>query len=417
MNMLRTRSAVSPVRRRFDEAPPALPRVDDVVAAEQPDEPLHCLRPDVITAAAEAFVGGFPGSVLYAVKCNPEPRVLRALWGGGVRCFDCASPAEVALVRQMFPAASIHYMHPVKARSAIRIAWTQYGVRDFVLDSADELAKILAETGAGQAADRGLIVRLAVRNVGAYDLSGKFGATPEAAAQLLAAARPHAARLGLSFHVGSQCLDPQAYAHALARAAAVIEAAGVAVDIIDVGGGFPVSYPGITPPPLQAYMAAIAGARARLGLNGVTFWAEPGRALAAAGTSVVVQIQHRRGDALYVNDGVYGSLSDAGSPRFTFPCRLIRAESAPAEGALRPFRLFGPTCDSVDRMDGPFVLPADAREGDWIEIGQLGAYGAALRTAFNGFDRARLVDVGDAPLLATPGYPLQPLQEQKDHLR
>jgi ornithine decarboxylase len=151
-------------------------------------------------------------------------------------------------------------------------------------------------------------------------------------------------------------------------------------------------------------MVAIADARAKLGFADVTLWAEPGRALVAAGTSVVVQIQHRRGDALYINDGVYGSLSDAGAPGFRFPVRLIRAGRAPVAAATMPFRLFGPTCDSADRMDGPFMLPADAREGDWIEIGQLGAYGAALRTAFNGFDRARLTDVCDAPLLATPGH-------------
>ena len=401
--MLLTKSAVSPVRRRFD-APPTLPRIDDVVAAERPDEPLHCLRPNVITATAQVFVAGFPGSVLYAVKCNPEPRVLRALWAGGIRHFDCASPAEVALVRQMFPEASIHYMHPVKPRRAIRSAWGDYGVRDFVFDSADELAKIIAETGGDGSGDRGLVVRLAVRNGGAYDLTGKFGASPETTVRLLAAARPHAARLGVSFHVGSQCLDPQAYATAMAAAAEVIAAAGVPVDILDVGGGFPVSYPEVTPPPLSAYMAAVAEARDRLGLGGVALWAEPGRALAAAGTSVVVQIQHRRGSALYINDGVYGSLSDAGAPGFRFPGRLIRIGGPIAAEMMQPFRLFGPTCDSADRMEGPFLLPADTNEGDWIEIGQLGAYGAALRTAFNGFDRARLVDVCDAPLLATPGH-------------
>lgn len=403
MNMLLSKSAVSPVRRRFD-APPTLPCVDDVVAAERPDEPLHCLRPELITATSRQFVAGFPGSVLYAVKCNPEPRVLRALWAGGVRHFDCASPAEVTLIRQMFPAASIHYMHPVKSRSAIRLAWADYGVRDFVLDSDAEFAKIIAETGGDDDADRGLVVRLAVRNGGAYDLTGKFGAAPELAARLLAAARPYAARLGLSFHVGSQCLDPQAYAAAMAVAAEVIAAAGVAVDILDVGGGFPVSYPEVTPPPLPAYMAAIAEARESLGLGAIALWAEPGRALAAAGTSVVVQIQHRRDGALYINDGVYGSLSDAGGPGFRFPARLIRIGRPPAAGPLQPFRLFGPTCDSADRMEGPFLLPADTGEGDWIEIGQLGAYGAALRTAFNGFDRARLVDVCDPPLLATPGH-------------
>lgn len=402
MNMLMTRSAVSPVRRRFD-APPSLPTVDAVVAAERPDEPLHCLRPDVIAAAARGFVAGFPGSVLYAVKCNPEPRVLRALWAGGVRRFDCASPAEVALVRQMFPAASIHYMHPVKPRSAIRTAHGDFGVRDFVLDSREELDKILAVTGAA-ANGRGLFVRLAVQNAGAYDLTGKFGAAADAAAELLAAARPHAERLGLSFHVGSQCLRPGAYAEAMTLAAQVMAAAGVAVDVLDVGGGFPVSYPEITPPPLPAYMAAIAAARDDLGLGGIELWAEPGRALAAAGTSVVVQVQHRRDDALYINDGVYGSLSDAGAPGFRFPARLIRPGSTDGTARQQPFRLFGPTCDSADRMAGPFLLPADTGEGDWIEIGQLGAYGAALRTAFNGFDRARLVDVCDPPLLATPGH-------------
>jgi ornithine decarboxylase len=343
--------------------------------------------------------------VLYAVKCNAEPRVLRALWKGGVRHFDCASPAEISLVRQMFPEAAIHYMHPVKARPAIREAWHAHGVRDFVFDGAEELAKIVAETGGEGAPGRGLLVRLAVANGGAYDLTGKFGAEPAEAARLLRAARPLAARLGLCFHVGSQCLDPAAYAHALAVAAEVVGASGVPVDVIDVGGGFPVSYPDVTPPPLAAYFAEIEGAVARLGLSGVERWAEPGRALVASGTSVVVQVQLRRGDALYVNDGVYGSLSDAGAPRFRFPARLIREEDAAADGQLRGFRLFGPTCDSADRMDGPFLLPADVGEGDWIEIGQLGAYGAALRTGFNGFDRARLVEVADAPLLATPGHP------------
>jgi ornithine decarboxylase len=403
MTKILAKSAVSPVRRRFDIVP-QLPRVDAVVAAEAPHEPLHCLRPRVVEAAARTFVDGFPGRTLYAVKCNPEPRVLRAVWAGGVRHFDCASPAEIALVRQMFPEAAIHYMHPVKSRAAIREAARRHGVSDFVLDSEPELRKILAETQVLADSERGLFVRLSVSNSGAYNLTGKFGAAPADAARLLAAARPNAGRLGVCFHVGSQCLEPRAYSDALALVARVIREAGVSVNVIDVGGGFPVSYPDVTPPPLAAYFAEIVGAVHRLGLSGVGLWAEPGRALVASGTSVVVQVQLRRGDALYINDGVYGSLSDAGTPRFRFPVRLIRDPAGPSLARLRPFRLFGPTCDSVDRMEGPFLLPDDVREGDWIEIGQLGAYGAALRTAFNGFDRARLVDVCDPPLLSTPGY-------------
>jgi ornithine decarboxylase len=359
MSQLRARTAVSLQRHQRAAALPLLPMVDDLVA----------------------------------VKCNPEPAVLRAVWDGGVRHFDCASAGEVALVRHMFPDAQIHYMHPVKSRPAIREAWGVHGVRDFVFDSARELAKILDETkGSGEL---GLVVRIALPPSQAmYNLSGKFGAATEDAAELLRAARPHAARLGVSFHVGSQCLEPLAYRRAMVLAGEAIRLAGVPVEIIDVGGGFPVSYPDIDPPPLGAYFAEIEADLPA----GTRLWAEPGRALVAGGASVVVQVQLRRGDTLYVNDGVYGSLSDAGAPGFRFPTRLIRPDGE-STAELQGFALFGPTCDSADHMRGPFLLPADVDEGDWIEIGQLGAYGACLSTAFNGFDPARLVEVRDLPML------------------
>ena len=400
MSNLRVRTAVTPLRRRFPDVAIALPLVDDLVAIERPDVPMHCLRPAAIRATAHDFVQAFPGNVLYAVKCNPEPAVLRAIHAGGVTHFDCASIAEVALVRQMFPGAAIHFMHPIKARSAIREAWARHGVRDFVLDSAEELAKILHEIAVtGVDGDLGLIVRLALpKGSAVLDLSGKFGAPRTLVAELLRAARPDAARLGLSFHVGSQCLDPLAWRDALALAGEVIRDASVPLDIIDIGGGFPVPYPDIEPPPLGAFLAEIEAGFERLNLSNAQLWAEPGRALVACGGSVVVQVQHRRGDALYINDGVYGALADAGALGFRYPVRLIRPNGAQPSHALAGFSLFGPTCDSADTMRGPFHLPADIEEGDWIEIGQLGAYGGCLRTAFNGFDRARLVEVRDAPL-------------------
>jgi len=250
----------------------------------------------------------------------------------------------------------------------------------------------------------GLFVRLALPKGGAvYDLSGKFGAPLDEAAELLRAARPHAARLGIAFHVGSQCLEPNAYARAMALAGEAIANCGVPVDIVDIGGGFPVSYPDMEPPPFADYIAAIEAGAAALPA-GVRLWAEPGRALVAGGASVVVQVQLRRGDTLYVNDGVYGNLSDAGALGFRFPARRIRLGEADARERLADFALFGPTCDSADRMRGPFQLPADMREGDWVELGQLGAYGACLRTGFNGFGRADLVEVADPPMLATPGF-------------
>lgn len=408
MNTLRHRSAVSPLRRRFP-APAPLPSVDDLIANERPDVPMHCLRPATVEANTRAFVEAFPGHVLYAVKCNPEPGMLRAVNAGGVAHYDCASIAEIALVRQMFPDAVIHFMHPIKARSAIREAWARHGVRDFVLDSTEELAKILHETAAtGAAGELGLIVRLALpKGSAVLDLSGKFGAESTDAAVLLRAARTHASRLGLSFHVGSQCLDPLAWRAALALVGEVIRDAAVGVDIIDIGGGFPVAYPDVEPPPLGAFLAEIEAGFDRLHLPDAELWAEPGRALVAGGGSVVVQVQHRRGDALYVNDGVYGALADAGALGFRYPVRLIRPSGATPTAQLVGFSFFGPTCDSADTMRGPFHLPADIAEGDWIEIGQLGAYGGCLRTAFNGFDRAGMVEVSDGPLSHTPPIPIR----------
>jgi ornithine decarboxylase len=325
MNRLRARSAVSPLYGRFTDAA-VLPTVTDLVSAERPEEPMHCLRPAAVTTATAEFVAAFPGDVMYAVKCNPEPVILRAVRAGGVTHFDCASIGEVRLVRQMFADATIHFMHPVKARSAIGEAWERHDVRDFVLDTPDELAKIRKETAAtGVVGELGLIVRLALPKGGAVlDLSGKFGASADDAAALLHAARPHAARLGVSFHVGSQCLDPLAWRAALALTGEVLRVAGVAIDMIDVGGGFPVSYPDVDPPPLGAFISEIEAGVERLGLSDVRLWAEPGRALVASGASVVVQVQQRRGNALYVNDGVYGSLADAGALGFRYPVRLIR---------------------------------------------------------------------------------------------
>jgi ornithine decarboxylase len=352
-----------------------------------------------VTTTAAAFMEAFPGDVLYAAKCNPDPAVLRALAAGGIRHFDCASPQEIRLIRDMFPDADIHFMHPVKSRGAIREAWTQHGVRDFVLDTQQELDKILTETAAtGIAGALGLIVRIALPKGGArLDLSGKFGADAMQAAALLRAARPAAVRLGVSFHVGSQCLDPLAWRDALDLTAQVIRSAGVAIDIVDVGGGFPVAYPDQDPPDLGAIFAEIEDGFDRIGMPNARLWAEPGRALVAAGGSLVVQVQQRRGDALYVNDGVYGALSDAGALGFRYPVRMIRPDR-PGAVEFVPFSFYGPTCDSADVMRGPFVLPADIGEGDWIEIGQLGAYGACLRTAFNGFDRARIIEVSDDTL-------------------
>lgn len=362
---------------------------DDVVANLAPDDPVQCLFPEQLRSNARGFLTSFPGKVLYAVKCNPDRRVLQYLWRAGVRHFDVASEGEIALIHGLFPNARMSYMHPVKSRRAIRAAY-KMGVRDFSLDSENELIKIIEET-AGESGDApqgprvNLFVRLAIpKGDAAYDLSGKFGVAGDEAVELLRQARRVAHKLGICFHVGSQCMAPEAYANAIAVTRQVADAAGVEIDILDVGGGFPIAYPDLVPPPLEDYMAAINGAVAAHGFAGTELWCEPGRAMVGTGGSVIVKVELRRGDRLYINDGTYGTLFDAGSLGWRFPVRLIRPEGG-ASKDLAPFSFYGPTCDSLDQMKGPFMLPEDVREGDWIEITQLGSYGTAMRTAFNGF--------------------------------
>ncbi len=366
---------------------PAFLSVAEALAAHDGDDCFFVLYPQTIAAAARTFLEGFPGRVLYAVKANPHPSVLQTLWAAGLRAFDVASIREVEQVRAAHPDAHVYFMHPVKSRAAIRRAYA-LGVRDFAFDSLEELAKIAAETG--HARDLALHLRVAVpTSPSAMPLAGKFGANADGAPALFAAARPLAARLGVTFHVGSQCLDPDTYAAAIGYVRGLVDAAGVAIDSLDVGGGFPVAYPGMTPPPMVDYFSAIRRALRRHGFDGLDILGEPGRALCAQGGSTVTRVDMRRGHDLYLNEGTYGSLFDAGQCGWKFPVRLLRD----SDGALDGFRFFGPTCDSLDSMAGPFHLPGDVREGDWIEIGHLGAYGQAIASRFNGFHSDRVLAV------------------------
>ncbi|WP_114393731.1 type III PLP-dependent enzyme [Oleisolibacter albus] len=372
-----------------------------MVAALRPDRPVTCYRPQVLADRARAFVTGFPGEVLYAVKCNPDPLVLQALWDGGIRHFDTASLAEIETVRRQFPEAGCYFMHPVKAREAIRTAYERHGLRHFVVDHADELEKLWDCTG--HAGDLVVMVRLATaRGAAVYDLGGKFGCSVEQGAALMRAAAARGLRVGLCFHVGSQCMTPTSYLAACTLARQCLDRAEVAPAVIDVGGGFPTSYVGPQPPPLDDFFQAI-----RAGLDLIAppadcqVWCEPGRGMVAAGASIVVRVELRRDDHLYLNDGVYGSLCDLKFPGIHLPMRIIRP-GGQATAPLRPFSLFGPTCDCYDQLPGPYMLPADIREGDWIEIGQAGAYTGVTRTGFNGFHADETVVVRDGAFLPEP---------------
>lgn len=371
-----------------------------VVRATAPDYPAILNRPQAAARAARFFVEKFPGQTLYAVKANPSPDLLRHLWASGVTHYDVASIAEVRLVRATLPEATLCFMHPVKAPSAIAEAYHAHGVRVFSLDSLDELAKIATATD--HATDLTLGVRLRVSSeYSELSLAAKFGCELVDAAELLQATRQIADSLGICFHVGSQSMSPHAYVVALEKARAAIVAASVTVDIIDVGGGFPSIYPGMMPPPLEDYFALIHRTYESLPVSySAELWCEPGRALAAEYNSLIVRVERRRGRELYINDGAYGALFDAAHVGWRFPVRLLRdgANDGGAGDATTDFAFYGPTCDDMDRMEGPFALPDDVKPGDYIEIGMLGAYGAAMKTAFNGFDEVLVFEVADEPM-------------------
>jgi len=366
------------------------------IARQRPVQPVTLIRPHAARRAARFFVEKFKGRSLYAVKANPSPELIRVLWESGITHFDVASIAEVRLVANVAPQATLCFMHPVKAEEAIRDAYFTYGVRTFSLDSLEELEKIMRATD--QATDLTLCVRLRVPNDHAkLSLGAKFGAAPGEVKALLFAARQAADALGICFHVGSQTMSPSAYVQALGRVRTAIVEAAVTVDVIDVGGGFPSIYPGMEPAPLEAYFDAIHDAFEALPVSySAELWAEPGRALCAEYASLLVRVERRRGDQLYINDGAYGALFDAAHVAWRFPVELVREGGSDAKPMA--FSFYGPTCDDMDHMAGPFMLPADIDVGDFIEIGMLGAYGCAMRTGFNGFTAGETVIMSDEPM-------------------
>ena len=371
------------------------------IAEQRPVQPVTLLRPHAAARAARFFVEKFPGKSLYAVKANPSPDLLQILWESGVTHYDVASLGEVRLVAETLPDATLCFMHPVKAEEAIEEAYFTYGVKTFSLDTMEELNKIMRATRS--ATDLNLLVRLRVSSDHSkLSLAAKFGADAAELKPLLFAARQAADAMGICFHVGSQAMSPAAYAEALGRVRDAIVEAAVTVDIVDVGGGFPSWYPGMEPPPLESYFEVISNAYEALPISySAELWCEPGRALCAEYGSVLVRVEKRRGAELYINDGAYGALFDAAHIGWRYPVRLVRAEESDTRDMA--FSFYGPTCDDLDHMAGPFELPADVQAGDYIEVGMLGAYGCAMRTGFNGFGVEDRVIVADEPMASLYG--------------
>ena len=378
--------------RKFDS-------VNELVNTLRPESPVYCIRPKSIQKSVEFFKNAFPGKVLYAVKTNPNEKVIKIIINNGIQNFDVASINEIKIIRKIDNKVKLYFMHTVKSRESIEQAYFQYNVKDFALDTKEELLKILDATN--NAKDLNLYVRVAISNEHAeIDLSRKFGALSSEALGLLRLCKEHGKKVGLSFHVGSQCMDKISFSKGVAEIGNIIKKTKITPDVINIGGGFPSIYPDLVPEPLENYMTEIKNELKKLKLEKMPeIFCEPGRALVAESGSTIVKVILKKKQKLYINDGTYGSLFDAGVPNFILPSKMI-TNGRIVSKKLTAFNFYGPTCDSLDYMKGPFMLPNNIREGDYIELGQLGAYGTTFRTKFNGFYSDAIYQVDDKPILS-----------------
>ena len=375
--------------------------VEELVNQLRPDKPVYCIRKKSILSASKFFQKNFPGKILYAVKTNPHPEVIKTLLKSGINQFDVASVEEIKAVRKFDQASKCSFMHTIKSREDISEACFKYGVKTFALDTKDELIKIIESTS--NAKDLELFVRVAVSNEHAeIDLSKKFGAINSEAAGLLRLVKQHSKKIGLSFHVGSQCMHPISYSKGISEIANIIKKTKIVPDYLNIGGGFPTIYPDLIPPSLESYFDEIKKGLENLKIEKLPeIICEPGRALVAESGSTIVRVNLRKKQKLYINDGTYGTLFDAGTPNIVFPSKMIKDNSNKIiSKKLTAFDFYGPTCDSMDYMKGPFLLPNNIKENDYIELGQLGSYGLTFRTQFNGFYSDKIYEVEDNAIMS-----------------
>ena len=376
--------------------------VDELVSQLKPEKPIYCIRKKSIQLASTYFRNKFPGKILYAVKTNPHPEVLKTIVKSGIENFDVASIQEIKDIRAIDPNAKCSYMHTVKSRESIRDAYFNHNIKTFSLDTKDELIKIIESTN--HASDLELFIRIAVSNEHAeIDLSKKFGVLASEASGLLRLTKQYAKKIGLSFHVGSQCMHPISYVKGISEVGNIIKKTKIIPDYINIGGGFPAIYPDLVPQSLDNYFEEIKKGLENLKLEKLPeLICEPGRAIVAESGSTIVRINLRKKQKLYINDGTYGTLFDAGTPNIVYPSRIIKSGKIISK-KLTAFDFYGPTCDSMDYMKGPFLLPNNIKENDYIELGQLGAYGLTFRTQFNGFYSNEIYEVEDEPIMTMYG--------------
>lgn len=377
-------------------AEPAYRTASDLIAQQQPHDPILCFSADNLHDQIERFQRSFPGSVTYAVKANHSNRVINEFGRNGVETFDVASIQEMQLVRALIPNAKFHYHNPVKSRREIALAYEIYGVRQFAVDDEVELAKIKDICTPEETT---LAIRFRLDGTSAvHDFSTKFGATPAKATELLKAANAAGFTCALTFHPGSQCYDPHAYARHIKAAAQIAKKANVDLASLNVGGGFPAAYEGDRLPPLKDYFSVIeAAASKHFSGNPPLLECEPGRAIVASCMSLLVPVKHVRAEEreVFLQDGIYGTLMEFSQTSLRPAVTWHRqGESAPTDKG-EGFKIYGPTCDPMDRLPGQYRLPSDIQEGDYLEFASMGAYSIATATRFNGYGDVQIVPVTD----------------------
>lgn len=361
----------------------------EYLRAQAPENPVLFFAPAALQDMARRFIDGFPGMVTYAVKSNPDESVVENLVAAGLRGFDVASPFEIAMIRRLAPEAALHYNNPVRSRPEIAFAVEQ-GVRSYSVDSASELAKLIEMV---PAEGTEISVRFKVPVGGAaYNFGAKFGATAELAADLLRRVADAGFVPSLTFHPGTQCTDPMTWDAYIRQAGWIARTADVTVARMNVGGGFPSHRVGAVVPQLEAIFALIDSVTSEVfGDDRPLLVCEPGRGLVADAFTVATQVKSvRDGTHVFLNDGVYGSLAELPLMGVIDRIAVLTPQGRIRSGDRAPRIVFGPTCDSVDRLPGEVALAADIAEGDYVVFHGVGAYSTVTNTRFNGFGELAL---------------------------
>jgi ornithine decarboxylase len=364
----------------------------EYLRTQAPENPVLFFAPSAAQAAARRFIDGFPGMVTYAVKSNPGEAMIENLAAAGIRGYDCASPFEIDLIRRLAPDAAIHYNNPVRARNEIAYA-VERGVKSYSVDSRSELAK-LVEMVPAEGTEISVRYKLPVAGA-AYNFGAKFGATVELAVELLREVAAAGFIPSLTFHPGTQCTDPAAWEAYIREGANIARAAGVTIARLNVGGGFPNHRLQAVVPQLEETFALIDRvATEAFGAERPLLVCEPGRALCGDAFALAARVKAvRDGTHVFLNDGVYGTLTELPMIGVIDRMEVISSEGAKRTGAVLPRIVFGPTCDSVDRLPGELPLPSDLAEGDFVIWQGMGSYSTVTNTRFNGFGELQMATV------------------------